>query len=256
MNFVPIAVVAALSLCAVAPALAAKLNLNGQVTYRERIALPVPAMLKLQLIDETLPSAPPRVEVEAPIGTGQVPLSFSLGFDDTLIIPNHDYALIAAISSQDGLLFRNFEPYAVNPLAPAEPILIITSLVAETAPSTDPSSESAPPAAPAILDSTWVVTAIGDTPVLDRAVPTLSIGPDKRAGGSGGCNSWFAQAQLEGDTLRLGSITSTLKGCTQSVNLQEQAFKDALTATARWQIDGDTLTLFGTSGVALLHLKR
>jgi heat shock protein HslJ len=36
-----------------------------------------------------------------------------------------------------------------------------------------------------------------------------------RAGGSGGCNSWFAQAELTDETLRLGSITSTLKGCTQ-----------------------------------------
>ncbi len=239
-----------------APAFAAKATLSGQVTYRERIALPNPATLKLQLVDETLPSAPPRVEVEAPIGQGQVPLSFSLGFDDALIIPNHDYALIAAISTDSGLMFRNFEPYPVTPLAPAEPIIIVTNLVAQNDTTTDASTEPTTPAAPAILDSTWVVTSIGDTAVLEGSVPTLLIGADMRAGGTGGCNSWFAQVQLEGATLRLGSIISTLKACTQSVNLQERAFNDALAATLTWQVSGDELTLFGAGGKPLLKLRR
>ena len=107
-----------LSLCLIAsPALAAKVSLSGQVTYRERIALPDPATLEIQLVDETLPSLPPRLDVRAPIGpNGGVPLSFTIGFEDSLILPSHNYALIAAISAEGGLMFRNFRALRRQPI--------------------------------------------------------------------------------------------------------------------------------------------
>ena len=114
------------------PAIAAPIQLPGQVTYRERIALPEHANLEIQLIDETFPNLPPRLDVKAPIGHGQVPLAFTLAFDNTVILPDHSYALIASISDETGLLFRNFQPYPVNPLAPAEPVVIVTNLVGST----------------------------------------------------------------------------------------------------------------------------
>jgi putative lipoprotein len=245
------------SLLFVTPALAAKIDLPGQVTYRERIALPALATLEIQLVDQTLPSLPPRLDVKAAIGPGQVPLGFNLNFDDSIIIPEHSYALIASISAEDRLLFRNFEPYAVNPLAPAQPVLILTSLVGQSSSATASSSaEPVDPGPPAILDSVWTLTSLGGVPVLPRTKPSLTIGADMRAGGSGGCNSWFAQAEIKDETLRLGSITSTLKGCTQSVNLQEGAFKDALSAVASWSVAGDELTLFGADGKVLLVFTR
>ena len=248
---------AAATALTVTPALAAKIDLPGQVTYRERIALPDLATLEIQLVDQTLPGLPPRLDVKAPIGPGQVPLSFNLNFDDAIIIPAHSYALIASISAQDRLLFRNFEPYVVNPLAPDQPVLIMTNLVGQTA--TAASSSSAQPdapVAPPILDSVWTLTSLNGAPVLPRTKPSLTSGADMRAGGSGGCNSWFAQAELTDETLRLGSITSTLKGCTQSVNLQEAAFKEALGAVATWSVEGDQLTLFGADGKPLLVFTR
>ena len=238
------------------PALAAKIDLPGQVTYRERIALPDLATLEIQLVDQTLPSLPPRIDVKATIGHGQVPLSFNLNFDDAIIIPTHSYALIASIGVEGGLLFRNFEPYVVNPLAPAQPVMIVTNLVGQTAAPSASSAEPANPTSPAILDSVWTLTTLNGAPILPRTRPSLTIGADMRAGGSGGCNSWFAQAEIKDETLRLGSITSTLKGCTQSVNLQEAAFKEALGAVATWSVAGDQLTLFGADGKALLVFTR
>jgi putative lipoprotein len=214
-------------------------------------------MLEIALVDQTLPSLPPRLDVKALIGHGQVPLSFNLGFEDAIIIPTHEYALIASISSDAGLMFRNFEPYAVNPLAPTAPILIMTNMVGQQPASA--SSSMPPPDAgpPAILDVTWQATSIGDKPILPRSTPTLLISSGEfRAGGSGGCNSWFAQASLDGEQLRLGSVTTTLKACTQSINLQEQAFKDALAATTSWRIDADILTLYGADGKAVMVFKR
>jgi putative lipoprotein len=243
---------------AVSPAFAAKVSLAGQVTYRERIALPENALLRIELVDETLPNAPPRVAVQAPIGPGQVPLSFNLSFEDTMILPNHSYALIADIGADGGTLFRNAEPYPVNPLAQAEPILIVTNLVAATS-TEEPSamsSEPASPQTPAIIDATWNATEINGAAPLPRSTTSLTIGSDMRAGGKGGCNSYFAQAQLDGESLHFGSVTSTMKGCTQGVNLQEKAYFDALAATAAWQVSGDELTLFGVDGKALLKFRR
>jgi putative lipoprotein len=252
----PIAIATA-ALLAATPALAAKVNLAGQVTYRERIALPDNATLEIALVDQTLPSLPPRLDVKATIGHGQVPLSFNLGFDDAIIIPTHEYALIASISTDAGLMFRNFEPYPVNPLVLTDPILIMTNLVGQQP--TSASSSSAPPdaAPPAILDVTWQAISIGEKPILPRSTPTLLISSGElRAGGSSGCNSWFAQATLDGESLRLGSITTTLKACAQSINLQEQAYKDALSATTSWRIDADVLTLYGADGKSLMVFKR
>jgi putative lipoprotein len=241
----------------VSPAFAAKATLSGQVTYRERIALPEAATLQIQLIDQTLPTLPPRLDVKAPIGAGQVPLNFNLGFDDALILPSHTYALIATIAVPEGVMFRNSAPYVLDPLAPAQPVLIVTKrfvTAADAAPASAEPETAAP--RPAIFDVTWSATTIAGAKVLPRAHPTLQMGADMRVGGSTGCNSWFAQAELQGDTLRLGQIGATLIACPERVATQEKAFTTALAQSARWQVSGDILTLFGIDGTALLVFTR
>lgn len=242
----------------VSPALAAKITLSGQVTYRERIALPDAATLEIQLVDQTLPTLPPRLDVKAPIGPGQVPLSFSLGFEDSMILPGHAYALVATIVVPDGMMFRNTEPYALDPLTPVQPVLItVNRFIAEN--KENPASSepvSADGVSPAIFDATWTAISIKGTAVLPRNHPTLSIGADMRAGGSTGCNSWFAQAELHGDAFHLGQIGATLIACPDPVTTQEKAFNGALSLSARWQVSGDTLTLFGVDGMALLVFTR
>ena len=242
----------------VSPALAARVTLSGQVTYRERIALPGTAALEIQLIDQTLPSLPPRLDVKAPIGPGQVPLSFNLGFEDSLILPSHSYALVATIAVPEGVMFRNAEPYALNPLAPVQPLLITVNRFAADNNQASASAQPTPAdgTAPAIFDITWTATTIKGTAVLARNHPTLSISADMRAGGSTGCNSWFAQADLHGDAFHLGQIGATLIACPEPVTQQEKAFTEALSQSARWQVNGDTLTLFGIDGAALLVFKR
>ena len=241
---------------AASPALAAKVDLPGQVTYRERVALPSDATLQIDLVDQSVPGAPPRLEVEAPIGPGQVPLSFKLSFEDAIIVPSHSYALIAAISAGGGLLFRNFEPYVVNPLTPEAPVLIVTNLVGQINSPNTASSEPQTAAPPAILDAIWTATELAGAPVVPRSKLTLSVGSDMRAGGSGGCNSWFAPAEIDADTIRLGSITSTRKACTEAVNQQEAAYFAALSHAATWKMFAEGLVLFGADGKPEIRYTR
>lgn len=109
-------------------------TLTGEVTYRERIALPPGASLRIKLVDMTASGTPVRVEATATIGSpGQVPLAFTLSFDDRAVVAGNDHALVAEISAGVELWFRNSAPYPIDPLAPVPPITIITNFVGRIA---------------------------------------------------------------------------------------------------------------------------
>ncbi len=57
-----------------------------------------------------------------------------------------------------------------------------------------------------ILDIVWRAESIRGEAVVENADITLSIERDMRAGGRGGCNSYFAQAALEGRRLRFSAV--------------------------------------------------
>lgn len=247
----------ALLLAFASPALAAKVTLKGDVTYRERIALPPGGTLSVSLIDLATPDKP-RVSAKAPIASpGQVPLTFTLNFDDTVIVAGHSYALVAEISGPDAVWFRNAEPYALDPLAPAEPILIIVSIVPKDEAVVTPEPEVAPPAPPPILDITWQAETIAGAPVARGVVSSLSIASDMRAGGRGGCNSWFAQAEVNAERLIFSAVAATRMACvSDDATKQEDSFFAALAATRFWRLDGDHLILLDAGGVQLANLGK
>jgi putative lipoprotein len=246
------AVLSVALLLAAAPALAAPVQLRGEVTYRERIALPDTAVLSIELVDLALPQRP-RLSVSAPTGPGQVPLAFTLTFEDSLILPEHAYALNAEIAAGD-LRFRNPEPYPVTPLAQAVPIVIVTNLVAQA-----PQPSSEPMTGPGdlpLLNITWQATTIGETPVPPGVDVTLQIGSDMRAGGDGGCNSYFSQAAITEQTFSIGEIARTQRSCFYERNTLEQGYFAALKAAASWTVDNDTLTLFDGTGQPTVIFER
>ncbi len=241
-----------LGLLTVSPADAARVDLVGEVTYRERIALPATAVLAIELVDLALPGRP-RVSVSAPTGAGQVPLAFTLSFEDSLILPEHSYAITATITAGD-IVFRNPEPYPVTPLAQVGPVTILAQRVARDEASAGAAGDS--PLPPGIVGVEWTAGAIGDTPVPPGIAITLLIGEDMRAGGTGGCNSWFSQAQVTGQSFAIGEVARTLRACLSERNALEQAYFDALKAARSWAIDNDTLSLLDASGMTLLTFER
>jgi len=234
------------------PAFAAKIGLSGEVTYRERIALPDTATLKIELIDLALPDRP-RVSVSAPTGAGQVPLAFTLTFEDSMILPSHDYALNAEIVA-GAIRFRNAEPHPVTPLTQTKPILIVAQSVSRPdQPSSEPvvTEQELP-----ILNVTWEATTIGETPVPPGVDISLLIEADRRAGGMGGCNSYFSQTTLAKDSFAIGELARTQRSCGYDRNMLEQSFFDALRAAVTWTIEGETLTLLDASGKPTAIFER
>ena len=228
-----------------APALAAKITLKGDVTYRERIALPAGATLSVGLVDLARPEEPRVAAAAALANPGQVPLTFTLNFDEEIVLPGHSYALVAEIVADNGAVwFRNAEPYAIDPLAPASAILILVNFVDGT--------EAALPVVPAIapiLDLTWDAESIAGLPVIHGATTTLSIASDMRAGGRGGCNSWFAQAAVNGEAVAFSAVAATRMACpSPEITAQEQSFFAALAATRYWRIRDEKLVLADSAG--------
>jgi len=249
---------AALLLLMVVPALAERITLTGDVTYRERIALPESGTLTVALIDLAQPDRPGLAAAAAIARPGRVPLTFTLNLDTDKLDRNRKYALVAQIAGADGAVwFRNNEPYPIDPLAPAGPVVIIVNFqgFSETPPAADVPPEPAAP--PPILNVTWNAQTIGGNPVVRGSVSSLSIGPDLRAGGRGGCNSWFAQAQVGDGTLVLSAVAATRMACLDdSLSAQETAFFNALAQTRFWRLADGKLTLLDAAGAELAVLEK
>lgn len=231
------------------PTLAGATMLNGTVTYRERLALPPDARLRVTLVDLT--SGQRHVGATAGIpARGTVPIAFSLNVRSDLDSARA-YGLVAEISSAGRVMFRNGEPTPVDIESTA-----LTHIVVQRAPSPplQPLAEiPLPPAA--LLDQVWTVTSIGGRPVSGSRPVTLSIAADQRATGSGGCNNYFAEASIDGNSIMFGPAAATRMACAPSAMAQEADYFAALAAVTTFELD-DSLRLLDAAGVPLIGLVR
>jgi putative lipoprotein len=79
---------------------------TGNVTYRERIALPPGARVTVRLLDVSRADAPAEVLAEQVIvPTTQVPVPFSLQYDPARIDARHRYSVGARIEVEGKLWF-------------------------------------------------------------------------------------------------------------------------------------------------------
>jgi putative lipoprotein len=108
---------------------AEEVSITGEVSYRERIALPPNAVLTVRLTDVSLADAPEAVVAEQKIEpAGQVPIKFEIKLDPAVMQPNVNYALQARITVDDRLWFTNDERYSVDPSKP-EPAHLVLKVV-------------------------------------------------------------------------------------------------------------------------------
>ena len=114
---------------------------------------------------------------------------------------------------------------------------------------------------PVTIDSpegiTWILEQQAvDGPTMLARLPQLVLASlvmeDGNAGGNSGCNSWFGDYTLEGDSLTFGPLGSTMMACPGPAMAVEQAFIANLGAGASWTSDGATLTLRDADGSAIM----
>lgn len=232
---------AAAMLCPVI-AMAEVKTLSGSVAYRERMALPAGAVVDVKLLDVSRADAPAVTLAETTITPEhQVPVPFSLEYDDAAIEPGYTYVLVARISVDGKLLYLN---------TTAHPLFRggedATDIMVERV------------SGPLTLTGGWLAEDILGGGVVDRVQTVIEIAGDGTVSGSGGCNRLTGKAAIDGDAIRFGPIASTQMACPEAVMAQENRFFGALDKVRGWHIDDvrRKLTLLGEDGAALVVFSR
>jgi heat shock protein HslJ len=77
---------------------------------------------------------------------------------------------------------------------------------------------------------------------------------DGRVGGSAGCNSYFGSYHVNGNTITIGPLSSTLMFCGEPEGLmkQETNYLAALRSATHYEITGSKLEMTNTDGVLIL----
>jgi heat shock protein HslJ len=83
----------------------------------------------------------------------------------------------------------------------------------------------------------------------------VHFNPDGKITGSGGCNRFFGSYTISGNTIKIGPLASTRKGCPGLLEA-ETAFFATLEAAKRFAQDGDSLVLFDAAGTRLAQFVR
>lgn len=93
--------------------------------------------------------------------------------------------------------------------------------------------------------------SVGGTDTIDTARPTMAFGTDARVQGTGSCNGYGGPYRLDGDTIEVGDLASTLMLCQDAaISAQETAFMAGLRGAQTWRIDGQgELHLAGVSEI-------
>jgi heat shock protein HslJ len=140
--------------------------------------------------------------------------------------------------------------------------LLLMGALSGTALAADPLIDPNPNASagtPTLEGTEWLLVkaqlsgAYADIPA---EVDATLLMVDGQAGGSGGCNQWFAGYTLDGQNLTFGDIGSTLMMCTGPGGDIETFYFADLGSVRTWAIDGTTLTLSGEIGPVLAFEPR
>jgi heat shock protein HslJ len=111
------------------------------------------------------------------------------------------------------------------------------------------------------IPSKWSLVSFGktgaETPVVEGSAITLELNEDNQLGGSGGCNSYGAQYSLEGQTLTVKEVVSTLMACADDLVMQQETqYFTALQNISSFEISGDTLTIYYDNGQSQLNFVK
>ena len=116
------------------------------------------------------------------------------------------------------------------------------------------------PDASSLQDSRWILLSYGDPETPYAVLPDIQVtarfnSGTKQIRGSGGCNTYSGEYEIEENNLTLtGPFAVTEMWCGDEIGAQESAYLDILFATESYEIDGDILQI--NCGNNVLYYER
>ncbi|MEZ4644366.1 MAG: META domain-containing protein [Chloroflexota bacterium] len=108
--------------------------------------------------------------------------------------------------------------------------------------------ECAPSSIP-LFETLWVLQSYGGQSPVAGTVPTLKISSDGQLSGSTGCNTFFSNATIDGNTWQVGEVGSTMMACIDDGLMeQETAVIDLLSSVISHTLSNGQLTLHSIGG--------
>jgi len=221
-------------------------KITGTVAYRERIALPPDAIVRVRLEAAAAPEMPARrvAEITIPTEGRQVPIPFELTYRASDIHSQTRYQVRATISSGDKALFASRTPYPViTKGAPTKLEILVQPAGAGRKAQPVVSTTSV-----GLGGTAWKLVALGETPALappeGQEASLVFEGRERRISGSTGCNRFMGTyTPGEGYGLKLEPNGMTLMACAGPVTQQETSFLEAMRSTTAYRIEGAKLEL-------------
>lgn len=107
-----------------------------------------------------------------------------------------------------------------------------------------------------LTDTEWLLDTLVDGQAASSTVGgyggSIVFAPNE-VSGSDGCNSFSGSYEIDGDTIRFGSLAQTLRGCPEDVGRQSDHVHAVIGSDPAFAIEGDRLTLTGDDGRALIY---
>lgn len=208
---------------------------TGHVTYRERVALPADAEVRVVLLDVSRQDAAATPVADTTIRPEgrQVPLPFALRYDPRQIDPRHDYAIRATITSGGQLAFTTTA--VVKVITRDHPTMVDLMLTR---------AQAAGPGSPPALAGAWRLEDLAGTGVIDDALATLEFTEAGRVSGRGSCNQFSGPVTVTGSAISFGPLVSTMMACAEAVMNQETRYLKALQDAERFAFQGPYLLIY------------
>ena len=230
--------------------------IEGSVWYRERMALPPNAEIRISLEDVARMDVPSEVIATTRIEPqGGPPWDFSLGYDPRKLHDRGRYVLRARIEADGQLLFISTRQIPAFDSAAGFPIEIRVSRVGGT-----PTGRTAPPPTPdvSLTETYWKLTEIDGQPAAlgagERELHLVLTSEGNHVRGFSGCNRFTGSYERSGSQLHFTPLAATRMACVEGME-QEQRFLDALGAVMRFSISGDSLTFYTGDERLILRFK-
>jgi heat shock protein HslJ len=111
-----------------------------------------------------------------------------------------------------------------------------------------------------LAGTSWKLVSYGpvgqQTPAAAGIETSLEFGTDGHVNGNVGCNSFGGNYEIKNGKILFSQMISTMMACQGPQMDQERATLKVLNGTARFQVQGNTLTIVDMNGASAINLSR